>query len=642
MLNLPPVISYSIGFFLIALAAKQIGKFFSRYGLPYITGYLLAGVLAGPFILELLPKDAVDSLRYIDDISLAIIAFVAGSELYLKEIRARLRGILLNATGIVIAAFILIGIALFILQSFIPFTADYPFITKAAVSLLGATILLALSPASTIAVIQEARAKGPFSTTVLSITVVMDVVIIVFFAISVAFASAMIEGEPVTPSFVLILAIDIIIALIAGYMIGRLIGIMMSASLSKFVKAALLIILGYLLFESANHIPGWVYDAIGVKIKIEPLLMSMVAGFTVTNFTRYRQPFEELLHDISPSVYVAFFALTGVGLKLDILISTIGIAAVLFGVRMVAIVVGTYVGGLIAGEPQNFRRYAGLGLITQAGIALGLARETAVFFPDTLGSEFATLIIAVIVLNEVFGPMLLKFALRQVGESYVPDSDRGEPRRLLILGIEPQSMTLARQMSSRGWRVVVADTDAERVEALAAEDVDERVIPHIDGEVLSSLIHNERDALVAMMDDDELNMKACLLAREGCGVKDLVVRLRDVTLRDEFIEQGIRVIDPASAIVYLLEQSINAPEVVDLLLHQDPDHDVSQITITERSVDGLPLRDLRLPTDVLILEIMRDGQTIVPHGFSNVRVGDEITVIGSPNSLTKVTLKLSS
>ena len=60
------------------------------------------------------------------------------------------------------------------------------------------------------------------------------------------------------------------------------------------------------------------------------------------------------------------------------------------------------------------------------------------------------------------------------------------------------------------------------------------------------------------------------------------------------------------------------------------------------TVDGLPLRDLRLPTDVLILEIMRDGQTIVPHGFSNVRVGDEITVIGSPNSLTKVMLKLSS
>jgi len=642
MLNIPPIISYSIGFFLIALAAKQIGKFFSRYGLPYITGYLLAGVLAGPFILELLPKEAVDSLRYIDDISLAIIAFVAGSELYLKEIRARLRGILLNTTGIVIAAFILIGIALFILQSSISFTADYPFITKAAVALLGATILLALSPASTIAVIQEARAKGPFSTTVLSITVVMDVVIIVFFAISVAFASAMIEGEPVTVSFLVILVVDIVIALIAGYLIGRLIGIMLSASLSKVIKAALLIVLGYLLFESANHVPNWIYDAIGVKIKIEPLLMSMVAGFTVTNFTRYRQPFEELLHDISPSVYVAFFALTGVGLKLDILISTIGIAAILFGVRMVSIIIGTYVGGLIAGEPQDFRRYAGLGLITQAGIALGLARETAVFFPDTLGSEFATLIIAVIVLNEVFGPMLLKFALRKVGESYVPDSDRGEPRRLLILGIEPQSMTLARQMSSRGWQVVVADTDAERVEALSAEDVDERVIPHIDRDVLAPLITNERDALVAMMDDDDINMQACALARDEFGLKNLVVRLRDVTRRDDFIDQGIRVIDPASAIVYLLEQSINAPEVVDLLLHQDPDHDVSQITITERSVDGLPLRDLRLPTDVLILEIMRDGQTIVPHGFSNVRVGDEVTVIGSPNSLTKVTLKLSS
>ena len=99
-------------------------------------------------------------------------------------------------------------------------------------------------------------------------------------------------------------------------------------------------------------------------------------------------------------------------------------------------------------------------------------------------------------------------------------------------------------------------------------------------------------------------------------------------------------LDPASAMVSLLNQYLRAPEAVSLLLHQDPNHDVMQVRVTEKAIAGLPLRDLRLPNDVLILEIVRDGQAIVPHGFSTLKIADEITIIGSPNSLTEVTLKL--
>jgi Trk K+ transport system NAD-binding subunit len=422
--------------------------------------------------------------------------------------------------------------------------------------------------------------------------------------------------------------------------VGRGIGALFAAKLPTWVRMAALLLIGFLIFESANYIPVWVEGILGVKIKIEPLLECMVAGFTVTNFTQFRKPFEDLLHDISPWVYVAFFTLTGVGLKLDILVNTIGIAAILFGVRLVAIVIGTYIGGTLAGEPREFRRFAGLGLITQAGIALGLARETAVFFPDTLGGEFSTMIISVVVLNEIFGPMLLKYSLRQVGEAQMPDGSSGEQRRLLILGVEPQSIALARQMTAKGWQVVVADTDPQRVEALAAEDIDERVIPEINQEVIIELIKGERDALVAMMDDDDANMRACMIAQDEGGLRSLVVRLRDVTRREDFVNMGVQVIDPSLAMVHLLEQSVNAPEAVKLLLQQDPDHQVAQITVTDKAIGGLQLRDLRLPGDVLILEISRNGQVIVPHGFSELRMSDKVTLIGSIDSLTEVTLKL--
>ncbi|MEO0595994.1 MAG: cation:proton antiporter [Chloroflexota bacterium] len=638
MFDLPSIVVFSVSFLLVALAAKQIGKFFSSYGLPYITGYLLAGALAGPFVLGMMPSGSAEELRYIDDISLAVIAFIAGSELYLKDLRSKLRTILTNAAGIVLAAFTLISIALFFLESLIPFTAAYPPVTKIAVAMLGATILLALSPASTIAVMQEVKAKGPFSKTVLSITVVMDVVIIVLFAVSVAFAGALINNDPVTLSFLFILLVDIVLALLAGYVIGRGIALLLSTPLAKIGKVAVLLGLGYLIFLSAEFVPDLSYDLLGVKLKAEPLLMSMVAGFTVTNFTNYRHNFEELLHDISPYVYVAFFALTGVALKLDILFATLGIALVLFAVRMGSIIIGTYAGGMIAGEEAKFRKWAGLGLITQAGIALGLARETAVIFPDTLGGEFATLIIAVVVLNEVFGPLFLKYALRQVGEA---QTSEGQDRQLVILGVEPQSVALAREMEADGWDVVVADISKQHVEDFDVPDVDERHIEAINAETLGNLIKKgQRTALVSMLDDDELNYRACQLANEEFALESMVVRLRDISLREKFLAMGARVLDPASAMVTLLHQYLRAPEAVNLLLHQDPDHDVVQIRVTEKSINGLQLRDLRLPSDVLILEILRDGQIIVPHGFSKLRMSDELTLMGSPASLNEVALRM--
>ena len=81
------------GFAIIALASRQIGQYFARANLPLITGFLFTGMIAGPFMLGLIPKEAQSSLLFVDQLSLAFIAFAAGSELYLKELRSRFRSI---------------------------------------------------------------------------------------------------------------------------------------------------------------------------------------------------------------------------------------------------------------------------------------------------------------------------------------------------------------------------------------------------------------------------------------------------------------------------------------------------------------------------------------------------------------------
>ncbi|MGB1289007.1 MAG: cation:proton antiporter, partial [Aggregatilineales bacterium] len=500
------LLQYSVSFLLIALAAKQIGKFFSKYGLPYITGYLLAGVLAGPFILEFLPKGATDDLRYVDNISLAVIAFVAGSELYLKDLRDRMRAILLNTAGIVVCGFIIIGLTIFALTYTIPFMADFVFIERLAAALLGATILLALSPASTIAVIQEVRARGTFTQTVLSITVVMDVLIIVLFALVAALADTLLDGRSPDPTFVLLLVIDIVLAVIIGAIVGRFLQFILSLNMNRLLRIAIILGVGGVVFG----VSVWI-DTQKLGIHLEPLLTTMIAGFYITNFTAYRHDFEDILHEVSPYIYVAFFALTGVALKLDILLASGLIAGILFLARMGGIFIGTFAGGTLAGESKQFRRLAGAGLITQAGIALGLAREVSVEFPTTLGDDFATLLISVVVLNEIFGPILLKTALRRAGESREPgQKDKMDGvRNALILGIEGQAAALARQLQSKGWDVVIADTDETRVAHFEDSPVEVQHIAQIDNLSSAGLLHDGVDALVAMLDDDDANLRAC-------------------------------------------------------------------------------------------------------------------------------------
>lgn len=628
----------TVSFFLVAIAAKKIGQWFSSVGLPYITGYLLAGVLAGPFMLNLLPENTAVDLRYIDEISLGIIAFVAGSELYLKEIRSRVRSISRIVSGVILVAYPLGAIALFLLTDFISFTADMSIVSRAAVAILGATILLALSPPSTIAIIKEVKAKGNFTSTLLGVTVSMDVIIIVLFAVAVAIASAMLTGVGFSPLFALLLLVDLGLAIIVGVASGYLLQAILAAPFRKLLKMALIIGLGYGIFAGSHWLTdiskGWLFE-----VHAEPLLVALIAGFYITNFTNFRKPFEELLHEIGPPVYVAFFTLTGVGLKLDILIATLPIAIALFVIRFIGINIGAFAGSKLAGEPTAFNRFAGLALITQAGIALGLAREVAVEFP-ALGDAFATLVISVIVLNEVFGPMFLKEALKRVGEANLPEPHENDSvRDVLILGIEHQSIELARTLQNAGWQVTLTDTNRDHVVDFQDEDLTIHHIPAISEAALDGLLTNHTDAVVAMLEDDTCNHKALELAYKR-GVTRQVVRPNDLTQREQLGEFGALIIDPTSAMVNLLEQTVRAPQSAAVLLHQDSGRDLVQVTVSNPDIDGQLVRDLRLPSDILFLDVTRDGNVILPNGYTRLRMGDEVTLIGREPSLGDAMFKL--
>ncbi len=633
---------FFLTFVMIALAAYLIGKLFTRLGLPYITGYLFAGALAGPFVLDLLPSEAVTQLRFVDQLSLAVIAFVAGSELYLKEIRPRLRSIVINSLSIATLGLVLGTATILVLTNFLSFTQDRPVNELLAIALLGAVVLLALSPPSTIAVIKEVRARGPFTRTVLSITVFMDVLIIVLFAVTTSMASIFLTNADFSIAFLAQLTLDLTLAVVLGIVVGKLLQAVLATRLQQPLKIALILLIGYGVYFLSDQVKQISPGLVGYEVYIEPLLICLIGGFMVTNFSEQRHQFDELLHHIGPVVYVAFFTLTGISLKLDILIATLPIAIALFLMRMVGIYGGTFVGSRLAQESEEFKKYGWMALITQAGIALGLAREVAVQFPS-LGTAFSTMIISVIVLNEIFGPMLLKESLKRAGEANLPgDLPEKEPvRDALILGVELQSLALARELQEHNWRVVIADTDAEHIEKLAAEDIDERHVVAINEETLSQLITADTDAVVAMLNNDDDNFRACDYARNKFNVQRLIVRPHDTASLGRFAEIDVLIVEPVSAMVSLLEQAVIAPQSAALMLDRDPEHfEFIQCTVTNPDLDGMLVRDLRLPNDVRILGVKRNGHSILPSGYTPIHLADDLTLVGVPDGLEEATLQL--
>ncbi len=193
------------------------------------------------------------------------------------------------------------------------------------------------------------------------------------------------------------------------------------------------------------------------EIHIEALLICIIASFLLTNFSKYRPEFQKLLNDTGPIIYVAFFTLTGAMLSIDILARVWTIALIFFGIRLLAIIIGAYFSAIMAGDPPIYKKIGWMPYVTQAGIGLGLATEVAGEFNDW-GAEFATIIVAVIVLNQFIGPPLFKWAINLVKEAHV----RAETpkfdgiRDAIIFGLEDQSLALSRQLKKHGWRVKIA------------------------------------------------------------------------------------------------------------------------------------------------------------------------------------------
>jgi Kef-type K+ transport system membrane component KefB len=391
----------SLGFILIF--GYLVGHFARRLSLPGITGYILAGIFCGPFVARLLTPDVVSELQLIDDLALALIAFTAGGELRLARIRPRLRN-LLAITGFQIGV-VLVGMTMvvFVLSQFIP-VVNVAGVSTLAIAIVFGVFAVASSPATAVAVATEAKAHGPFTETVLGVTVLKDVAVLVLITLLLPFIRILANPEVgFDLGFIDDLAWEVGGSILGGVVIGFLVTLYM-----KGVGAVIpLFIVGIsiLVTQAAK------------QFHLEPLLLCMVAGFVIENTTTMGDRFIDAIERSSLPVYVVFFAISGAALDLGALRTSWILAAILVSARIGLTAASTALGERLSrGGNEAVVRWGGLGFVAQAGVTLGLASVVARKFPEW-GPEAKTIALAMIALNQIIGPIGFRWALHRSGEA---------------------------------------------------------------------------------------------------------------------------------------------------------------------------------------------------------------------------------
>ena len=392
-----PVAAVIISVALMLFAGFALTRVTKLLRLPNVTAYILAGILIGPYCLNLVPQRIIDGTDFLSDIALAFIAFSTGEFFKLSVLKkSGMRVVWITLFEAVLASVFVFILTYFVLR------------LELAFSVVLAALASATAPASTMMTIRQTGAKGDFVDTLLQVVALDDVVGLVLYSVAISVALASLGGaggfsfETLVKPVLLNLA-----ALALGGVFGLFMKLLMPERRSTDNK---LIISVALLFA---------FCGVCALIDVSPLLGCMAMGTVYTNVAENDKLFKQLGY-FSPPILLLFFVRSGMNFKLDALFSASGslngvpliaVGVGYFLVRILGKYVGAWLGCAAVKKDRLVRNYLGLALIPQAGVAIGLAALGARTLGGVMGSDLETIILASSVLYELLGPGCAKLAL---------------------------------------------------------------------------------------------------------------------------------------------------------------------------------------------------------------------------------------
>ena len=404
---------YLLAIGLAMFAGLFLSRLASKFNLPDVTSYLVAGVLIGPLCLGIpnlgLPSfDFVEKLGLISDVSLGFIAFSIGNEFRLEELKHIGRQATIVAIFQALSATIFVDVGLLILHLFLGDT-----LPVSTCIVLGA-IATATAPAATVMVINQYKAKGPLTNILLPIVALDDAVGLIVFAVSTGIAKALISGSINLVSVIVNPLVEIVASLVLGAALGWVFSIVEKFFNSRSKRLSLAVAFVFLCtaFSKIELTFGN-----GVEIGFSSLLVCMMCGTIFCNLCDFSDEIMYRTDRWTAPVYVLFFVLSGAELDLRVFGSAavVGIGLVYILMRSAGKIVGASVSSRMVGCPKTVCKYLGITLLPQAGVALGMSATVAADF-GAEGAIMRSIVLFSVLIYELVGPILTKVALTASGE----------------------------------------------------------------------------------------------------------------------------------------------------------------------------------------------------------------------------------
>ncbi len=377
--------------------AGAVGIFLVKVtNLPRITLYIIMGFFIGPEILNLISPEIIGASSLITNIALSFIAFELGQSFSVEKLRSVGKSMVIITIFQMVVTLLLVTAAIYIMGR-----------NFAQAVMIGA-IATATAPAAVVMVIKGLKARGKFTDTLLGVVTLDDGGGIIIFAVVFSIIKG-INSASGSVGITVILGVGSAFIEIAGAIIlGIVLGWLSYKVLEKFDRSMspLIIILAFILMNTG----------LSIYFHFSILMANMSLGIFMENRKKIKERFfSSLVHFESP-FYLLFFILAGAQLRFSAFKGLALVGSVYIIARFAGKIIGTYIGAVSSKADESIRKYMGLALAPQAGVALGFALIVKQTFPDTIGNEIFSIILASTVIYEIGGPVLTQYALKKSGD----------------------------------------------------------------------------------------------------------------------------------------------------------------------------------------------------------------------------------
>ncbi|MCK4326763.1 cation:proton antiporter [bacterium] len=407
-------ILFAVG--LILLIGFLGSRIAHRFRLPTVSGYILVGLIIGPSVLKLIPGEMVSALTPVTNVALSLIALSIGSRLGIGGLRKLGKSIGYIASSAAMGAFLAVFILVGVLSFLWPELAGLPsrseanfFINLITMALLLGAISSATAPAATVSVLNQYRCRGPLTSTLLAVVAIDDAIAVIIFGVVWTVCNVLMKSMGEISWFLMIIRPfwEIIASVSLGLVMG--VGLHFLARRMRERNEFLIVTLG----------AAMITTGLAMMLHLSFLLANMAAGFILINMARRNYRLFTSINMVEVPIYVTFFVIAGANLHLGTLLK-VGILGIVYILaRIGGKIYGAKWGALKAGADETVRKYLGLGLIPQAGVAIGLVllvQQSPAF--ASFKAAVTSIVLAGVAVSELIGPLLTKVAITRAGETH--------------------------------------------------------------------------------------------------------------------------------------------------------------------------------------------------------------------------------